>query len=341
AFPLLENVVSNSIRGHALYDTSRAGTMVYFRGAGIDREGNGLEWLDATGRSTPIPGLGGAFSPRLSPDGKRVAYFERDGRVTTLWVYDLQRNAKGKLTFEENPLSFAWTPDSRAILFSAGNKLYWTRADGASKPQQVLEDTESMWVYDISPDGRLLAMQKHASVLLLAKLEYTGTPSGDVAPRVGKTEKCCEERSPSFVGGGRFSPDGKWISYHSTDTTNFQVYVRAVPDSGAKWQVSAAGGGGASQWVPNSRQMYFRTPNSIMVVDYSANGSAFVPGTPRVWLERRIAGRYSVGNISVAADGKRMVVVSTGGTENDASPQATIIFNLFEEVRRRALANGQ
>ncbi|MBI3208569.1 MAG: serine/threonine-protein kinase, partial [Candidatus Solibacter usitatus] len=39
AFPLLENVVSNSIRGHALYDTSRAGTMVYFRGAGIDREG--------------------------------------------------------------------------------------------------------------------------------------------------------------------------------------------------------------------------------------------------------------------------------------------------------------
>ncbi|MBI3208568.1 MAG: serine/threonine-protein kinase [Candidatus Solibacter usitatus] len=343
AFPVLEGIASSLIRGNAIYDVSRNGTLVYYRGARVEQEGTSLEWVDATGRGTPIPGLNAVTRPRLSADGKRLAYLQREGTRVSIWVYDLQRNAKVKLTFEEDASGFAWNAGSQAILFSSGFKLYWTRADGASKPQQIFEDSGSLFLHDVSPDGKLLALGRtSANMIALAHLEYAGANSTETAPRMGKLDKCCEERNVAVLAG-RFSPDGKWIAYGTADGTNNQVYVRAVPDSGAKWQVSAADGGQAPVWSPNGREIfYYVRLGRIMAVDYTAKGSTFTPGTPRHWADREIPGRSGHTNMTIAPDGKRMVVVSApGGQPTEATTQAFIIFNLFEEVRRRALANGQ
>ena len=39
-----------------------------------------------------------------------------------------------------------------------------------------------------------------------------------------------------------FSPDGRWIAYHSDETGQPEVYVRPYPGPGGKRQVSTDGG---------------------------------------------------------------------------------------------------
>jgi hypothetical protein len=45
-----------------------------------------------------------------------------------------------------------------------------------------------------------------------------------------------DERAPAF------SPDAKWLAYTSNESGTNEVYVRAFPDNGSKWQISTGGG---------------------------------------------------------------------------------------------------
>jgi Tol biopolymer transport system component len=63
----------------------------------------------------------------------------------------------------------------------------------------------------------------------------------------------------------RFSPDGKWIAYHSNESGRFEVYAR--PFSGApaggsgKIQISEHGGFWAT-WSRNGKELFFIGPDS-------------------------------------------------------------------------------
>ncbi|MBI3209123.1 MAG: protein kinase [Candidatus Solibacter usitatus] len=339
-FPLVDHVAVREGRGHGLYDVSRNGTLIFYRSSSLDGGGDTLKWLEAAGRGADIPGITGVLSQRLAPDGKKVAYVSLQNSRATLLVYDLQRASKTTLTFEHSVSDFAWTPDSRGIFFSAGGLLFWTRADGASQPQKILEEKEPLFLHDISQDGQLLSFGKSRTAIYNAKLEYDGKPSGETAPRVGKLEQCCRDGRVMF--GSRISPDGKWIAFHSIEASAPQVYVRSIPDSGAKWHVSVDGGA-SPVWSPNGRELFYKLQSGrIMVVEYTSKGGVFSPGIPRSWSEQRVSGGATIANMSLTPDGKRMLVMAArAGQESEASPQATIIFNLFEEVRRRAQASGQ
>jgi Tol biopolymer transport system component len=57
-----------------------------------------------------------------------------------------------------------------------------------------------------------------------------------------------------------FSPDGRWLSYGSNELGTYQVYVRAFPDKGGRWQISTAGGE-YPFWSRNGRELFYRTLN--------------------------------------------------------------------------------
>jgi Tol biopolymer transport system component len=65
-----------------------------------------------------------------------------------------------------------------------------------------------------------------------------GTESAGL--RAGKPEAFlqtpADERHPSF------SPDGRWTAYSSNESGPVEIYVRAFPDKGGKWQISNGGG---------------------------------------------------------------------------------------------------
>jgi len=64
--------------------------------------------------------------PRISPDGKYVAYLSNRtgfGGKMDLWVYDRIATEHTQLTFNTEVQGFTWSDDSESIYFSAGANL--------------------------------------------------------------------------------------------------------------------------------------------------------------------------------------------------------------------------
>src|SRR5690349_13340100 len=72
-----------------------------------------------TGVQTPLAtGPGSSYSPRWSPDGKRLAYVASDGSHSQLFVRWMQTEQAARITdLTETPADLQWSPDGRSIAF--------------------------------------------------------------------------------------------------------------------------------------------------------------------------------------------------------------------------------
>lgn len=193
-----------------------------------------IKQLDlSTGKTTDlIRQQGGAARPQISPDGKLMAFVKRVRLKSVLYIQNLQ-------TGEESPVfddlskdqqetwaifgvypNFAWTPDSRGLVFYAKGKI--KKVDLASLsvaeipfqvttnqtvqqslhfPQQVFTpDFNAKMIRQLttSPDGKMVVF--NAAGFLYKKELPNGTPER-------LTNGMDFEFEPSF------SPDGKYVVY--------------------------------------------------------------------------------------------------------------------------------
>lgn len=198
---------------------------------------------------------GGAIRPITSPDGKWLVYATRAGTKTALRIRDLQSHEDSWLApetqrddsegYAPNDVfpGYAFTPDSRAVVFYGGGKI--KRVELGSRQVSVIpfsadvelgmgqhhsvplkiEDgpvpvTQLISVHE-SPDGRRLAF---SAVGKLWTADRNGTSIG--APR-RVTRTSVREYFPAF------SPDGNWIAYATWSDSA----------GGALWKVRADGSG--------------------------------------------------------------------------------------------------
>ena len=339
--PVLEEVAYSTSFGSAQTDFSRTGTLVYRNGTA----GGGqftVQWLDGVGKTQPLLAKPGLYTNHhLSPDGQRLALTVAGGSNQDIWIYEWQRDTMTRLTFGGGSNDFpVWGPDGRYIVFHTPLGMSWIRSDGASKPQALAQSKNQQYPWSFTADGKRLAFfeanPETAFDLWTMPLESEGA-----GLRAGKPEVFlqtpADERFPSF------SPDGRWLAYSSTESGIFQVYVRAFPDKGGKWQISN-GGGLFPVWSHNGRELFFRTEDQrIMVADYTFKGDAFLPEKPRVWSETRLANTGLSQNYDLAPDGKRIAALMRAEVPGEQQGQTHVIFlkNFFDEVRRRTAAGGK
>jgi Tol biopolymer transport system component len=339
--PLVEDVAANPFGGGGQFDFSSTGTLVYAAGKGAAQRWQ-MAWLDSSGKTRPLGAPGAFVNPRLSPDGRKLA-FAVD--ATDVYVHDLERDAPSRLTFTGHANIPVWTPDGNHIVFqSASNdyNLYWIRSDGAGDPQRLLESQNNLFPSSFSPDGRRLAyMESNPETGLdiwTLPLDITDPDH----PKAGKPEPFL--RTSAAETSPRFSPDGRWITYRSNESGNNEIYVRPFPaGSGGKWQISS-GDGLYALWANNGRELYYETTdNRIMVVDYSVNGTSFVAGKPRLWSDKQLF-YTGASNLDLAPDGKRFVVFTlpeTAASGEKGTVHVTVLENFFDEVRRRIPPGGK
>jgi serine/threonine-protein kinase len=219
-------------------------------------------------------------------------------------------------------------------VFFYASSIFWMRTDGAGDPQLLLKGPDRPSPWSISPDGH---------VAYFASSPETGfdiwTLPLDLRdpdhPKPGKPEPFL--RTPYDELVPRFSPDGRWIAYRSTESGSPEIYVRPFPAaSGGKWQISN-GGGLYALWSNRSRKLFYETTdNRIMVMDYAVDGASFVPGKPQLWSDKQLF--YSgTSNLDLAPDGKRFVVLSRpeSAPAEKGSVHITMLLNFFDEVKRR------
>ena len=108
-----------------------------------------------------------ANDPALSPDDKRIAFFQFSSaggeHKNIIVVQDLDGGNRIELS-SMGVHKMIWAPDSRALLVSkstgAGANLFYQPLDG-SKPTQLTHfDTEPLWSasFSLSPDGKQIAI---------------------------------------------------------------------------------------------------------------------------------------------------------------------------------------
>jgi Tol biopolymer transport system component len=346
--PILEDVAADAASGGGQLDVSPAGVLVYRSG-----KNSGSNYpvvlADSSGKTQPFVATPGQYyTPRFSPDGKRLAVGIGAGKGIDVSVYDPQLDSMTHLTFtgqregatNSNPV---WTPDGKHIVYTSQDQttatLWWARSDGGGNVQKLRENkVGQLTPFSFAPDGRLAFMEFNPQT----SVDIWTMPldlSDPEHPKPGKAEKF--QASPQVDAAPMFSPDGHWMAYSTNEQGTFEVFVRRFPGPGGPWQVSTNGGAYPS-WSRDGKTLFFTTSGPhISAVEYTVKGDSFTYGKPRQWsdAEFRPAGGNQYAPIDLAPDGKHFAIFPRSqGEEEKGNVHATFLFNFFDEVRRRAPA---
>ena len=310
--PVVEGV--RSVGGGAMSaDISPAGTLVYTPGrAGY--ETRALVWVDRTGREEPLDFAPAEYNtPRVSPDGTRVAVTQTGPEGTDIWILDLARGSATKLTAdvftEANPL---WTTDGAGVVYGSfgvdeGMGLFLKSADGTGDSQRLMtasDETVVIGPSSWSPNGEhpaFWSVGAGAADIGLLSLNGNGTPEALLASSFG-------EQVPAI------SPDGRWMAYESNETGRVEVYVQRFPELGQRVAVST-GGGRQPLWSADGRELFYRTPRGVVVTPVEL-APTFKAGVPEVLFDDQYFFYLSRRTWDVTPDGERFLVLKP--TEADA-----------------------
>jgi hypothetical protein len=242
AVPILDDVAFSRELGAGQLSFSRSGTLVYRRSNG----NAGLltvAWLDDAGKTEPLVTKPGLYSrPSLSPDGRHMAVEVREGSGTDIWVYDLQRDAPTRLTFDGMAQFPVFSSDGRYIVFrNTVRGMSVIRSDGAGAPQPFTQSKLIQYPFSFTADGRRMAFLQQTGGTSYDVWNVPTQSDGAGLRAAGKPEALLE--TPTAEGSPAFSPDGRWLAYHSDESGTLQVYVQAFPGKGGKRQLSMGGGG--------------------------------------------------------------------------------------------------
>jgi Tol biopolymer transport system component len=339
AVPIVDDLAYDNTTGVGQFDVSGTGTLIHRRASGRGESGQKiLQWVDSAGRREPLPAAPSNYlSPRVSPDGARVALWTIGQQGDQdVWTYDPKRDAMTRLTFGEVNTRPIWSPDGRYVVFSrAGSGVFQVRADGARQPQALVASKVVLYPWSFTPDGRRLAYSvvTGASQIWTVPLEDRG---GELS--AGTPEPFL--RSEFSDTTPAFSPDGRWLAYHSNESGTNEVYVRPFPPpasgQGSRWQVSN-NGGSSPRWSRSGRELIYQAGDQLMAVSYTVSGDAFVADKPRVWIAALGTSSSLPGGWDLAPDGKRVLVVAPvdSADATKAEHHVVLVQNFFDELRRK------
>jgi eukaryotic-like serine/threonine-protein kinase len=272
------------------------GSSVLFgvRKASIGRNGEGL---------TVDPERAVQGHPQVSPVGRRLAYhqvdFIRGGPV--LWVEDLVRGNRGRVT--SNPVSrmAVWSPDGERLAHLAGSLepgvITIAAADGTGAVSTVACPGRHCEPTDWSPDGRWLLATVYGArdqdVWMLP------TEGGEAArPLLAQ---------PFPERDARFSPNGSLVAYVSEETGRSEVSVQRIDGKRLRHVISVAGGDQPA-WSSNGRELFFVNPQGLLrsaSVSMDPDGKPTF-GTPALLNVPAIGSSYRGTQYDVSPDGQRI-----------------------------------
>ena len=341
--PVVEGVLRAAQTGSANFSVSNAGSAIYIPGPVYAWSGQlDLALIDRKGVVEPLRLPNGAYeSPRLSPDGTRVAFESEDGKDAIIWVYDLAgASAMRRLTFSGRNRYPVWSVDGQRVTFQSDREqdlgIFWQRADGAgttdrlTKPEPGTAHVPYAWAP--KGDTLLYSVTKGQSVALWT----LSLPDGKIAPFGGVQSTSL--RPPNAV----FSPDGHWVAYSSSETgATSRVLVQPFPATGSINQVSRDGT--HPLWSADGKELFFVPAGQLAVVSVTTR-PAFTVGNPMA-LPRQFRASQAAGAgarpYDITPDGKRFIgMIAAGQTQSGgpATPQIQVVLNWFEELKAKVPA---
>ena len=327
--PIVEGIRSTNDGGS--FSFSNNGSMIYLpeelRIGGVN-----LALADRNGVRTPLSLPPKNYTqPRISPNGKQLAVeidVSNDSR--DIWVYDLAGAVPmRRLTFRDGRRPI-WSGDGQRIVFTSsrdGNPgLFWQPADGTGS-EELLAEFEP----GITPQSEFWSTDRKELIYNLP-----GASAGIAA--LSMMDHKSRPLIAAPAGDPSVSPDGRWIAYKSPESGRNEVYVQPFQVTGAKFQVTTAGGD-HPLWSPDGRQLFYTTLGSarqIVAVDVQTQPTFAFQKATRLPID----GILSTGprSYDITPDCKQFIVMlPQSATDSGKAPadQISVTLNWFEELKQR------
>ncbi len=266
-------------------------------------------------------------SPRLSPDGARVAYLvaenamdkEKDTAwktVTHLWVVPTVGPATSARQFtrgEKSVSNLSWSPDGKLLAFTmdAGDEkdakpqVWFMYADGG-EPWQVTKHKSGVRAFQISPDGKTLLLT--ATVPPSEDEEKRGKQKDDavVVDRDFKMAQLWtwniatnEEKQISkvdfTVGDARWSPDGARVTFTANPTPRLDdislqtAWVLDVSSGKQRKLVETSDPTQTARWSPDGKSIAYLSSSGLVVYQVNLFVVDANGGSPR-----KVSGKFDL-----------------------------------------------
>jgi eukaryotic-like serine/threonine-protein kinase len=295
-----------------------AGLLSYVPGNGqgravwFDRAGSRLGTLD-----TPSE----VFGVQLSPDDRQVAASDAASPTAGIWLFDLRRRARGRLTtIGSSPV---WSRDGSHVVFSSSQAngildLYQKPSFGNDREELLLKSGHQAWPHDWSPDGQFIVYtttdpKTKMDLWLLSATDRKPTPY---------------LQTPFNELHGQVSPDGRWLAYTSDESGSWEVYVQSFPVPGHKRTISTDGGA-QPRWRRDGRELFYlapdRTLQTVRIAQKLDSQGVLEVGTPEPLFQTHTRGPLvpSWHEYTVTSNGQRFLVCETERMD----PSITLLLN--------------
>jgi Tol biopolymer transport system component len=331
AFPVAESVTTvDPISNPGEFSAAPDGRLVYSAGGNLNK----LVWRDHGGNVLGELASGAEFgTPRISPDGSRVAYSKVDRDNMDIYVADRDGGGTIRLTFDAKQDRYPiWSPDGAMITFSSGEPRQWdlyrAPANGTGRPARLTTLPSAQHAMDWSSDGKYLSFTRNVKGTDLMILPEGGKEYIFLQTNVSEAHS-------------QFSPGAaRWIAYSSDEIDGRrEIFVKAfVPgqQAGSTLRQISKDGGTMPRWRRDSRQLYYwALDGRIMAVDVNDAGSSFQASSP-VELFKVQPPTLRTNDISfdVTDNGQRFLIVEP--VERVQTQPLTFITDWLAAVGRRS-----
>jgi serine/threonine protein kinase/Tol biopolymer transport system component len=194
--------------------------------------------------------------PSISADGRRMVFFSDRSGNADIWLKQLDTGAESRLTFDPAFETFPIiAPDGGTVAYAAIDdpkfpSIHMMKLEPGASPgpsQKVCSSCGNL--SDLSGDGRVLYYNDPTSGII--SLDTATGARAQIARR--------ENRNPADP---RFSPDGKWVAFHTiVSALTRQIVIAPAPGLAADAEWLAVTDGKTmdrlAAWAPDGSALYF------------------------------------------------------------------------------------
>ena len=280
-------------------------------------------WVSRAGVASPVTGVtpGDYRWPRVSPDGRRIAFGEIGKGIEVL---DPATGLRFVIA-PSGPTEPVWLHDGRVVTsLQAGPHsfaLLAHSANGGRAPDTLRAlAARDAWPSDVSRDDGLL-------------FYYSVPPGSDEQDIYILDMRTRAERQlarPGEQRGARLSPDGRWLAMESHVGARSDVIVMPWPAADAQYVV-APDGGTEPTWSRDGKELFFRSGSRVMAVPVAA-GSTWQARPPVELFHGPFAADiWGDQSWDVAPDGRFLMLQYTG----DSRLRIRVIENWTTELHQK------
>jgi Tol biopolymer transport system component len=249
----------------------------------------------------------------ISPDGNRVAVAEPAEGGADLWLYDLRRGARSRLTTNDQAVTPTWMPDGRSLLYEGraasgqGFAIKRVAADGSGRVEEIGPGRYAA----VSPDGTFV---------------FCSLPDADGMRLWYRPLADAKAEARRFVDQAFYfiaaapSPDGQFVAYQAeAGMDRSEVYLRRFPPGEGVWQVSS-NGGTSPRWSRDGR-LFFAQSGDIFEVSITTEPEVQLDAPKRLFTRTSPGGGVPAG-FDVSPDGTRFLIYEPAG---DTTQEALVV----------------